>query len=459
MTEIKCGLEIHGYINVENKTKLFCNCAIEENATPNTNICPICTAMPGSKPMLPNKQAVDKIIAIALMLGCKINKRMLFQRKHYSWPDLPAGYQKTISGSYSNPIGVNGKFLGIRISDVHLEEDPARWDPVTGNVDYNRSGFPLVEIVTEPDFKSADELRDWLKALLTTLNYIKAIDKNAGVKADTNVSIGPKFNRVEVKNVNSFSNIVKAAEHEVLRQEEEIKEGKEIKQQTRAFDEKHGKTVFMRSKEEAADYMFIPEPDLPAINIDNNYIEKIRKTLPEKPDEKIKRLVKQYKLKKEDAFVICSDIMLSELFEKTARKINPLLAARWLRFELLRVLNYNKKELSETGINEKHMISLLASIEENKITETTAQKILEKLAEKPFDVTNYIKENKLGVISGVEELEKICREVIKNNNKVVSDYKKGRKEALNFLVGQVMKATKGKASPKELKEIFTKLIN
>jgi len=459
MTEIKCGLEIHGYINVENKTKLFCNCAIEENAKPNTNICPICTAMPGSKPMLPNKEAVDKIIAIALMLGCKINKRMLFQRKHYSWPDLPAGFQKTISGSYSNPVGVNGKFLGIRISDVHLEEDPARWDPLTGNVDYNRSGFPLVEIVTEPDFKSTTELRDWLKALLTTLNYIKAIDKNSGVKADTNVSIGPKFNRVEVKNVNSFSNIVKAAEYEVLRQEEEIKEGKEIKQQTRAFDEKHCKTVFMRSKEKAADYMFIPEPDLPVINIDDNYIEKIRKTLPESPDKKIERLAKQYKIKKEDSFVICSDILLSELFEKTARKINPLLAARWLRFELLRVLNYNKKELSETKINEKHIIDLLSLIETKKITETTAQKILEKLAGKLFDVNSYVKEHKLGVISGVEELEKICKDVIKKNNKVVSDYKKGRKEALNFLVGQVMKATKGKASPKELKEVFTKLIN
>jgi len=458
MTQLKCGLEIHGYINVENKTKLFCNCAIEEDAKPNTNICPICTAMPGSKPMLPNKQAVDKIIAIALMLGCKLNKRLLFQRKHYSWPDLPAGYQKTISGSYSFPVGVNGKFLGIGISDVHLEEDPAKWDPITGNVDFNRSGFPLVEIVTEPDFKSTGQLREWLKALLTTLNYIKAIDKNSGVKADTNVSIGPKFSRVEVKNVNSFSNIVKAAEYEVLRQEQEIKEGKEIKQQTRAFDEKHNKTVFMRSKEQAADYMFIPEPDLPVIKIDDNYIEKIRKTLPESPDKKIERLAKQYKIKKEDAFVICSDIMLSELFEKTARKINPLLAARWLRFELLRVLNYNKKELSETGINEKHMISLLTLIEENKITETTAQKILEKLAEKLFDVNSYVKEHNLKVISGVEELEKLCRDVIKKNNKVVSDYKKGRKQALNFLVGQIMKATKGKASPKHVNEIIKKLI-
>ncbi len=445
MVEIKCGLEIHGYINVQNKTKLFCNCAIEEDAKPNTNICPICTAMPGSKPMLPNKQAVDKTIAIALMLGCKINKRLLFQRKHYSWPDLPAGYQKTMSGSYSVPVGENGKFLG-------------KWDPLTGNVDYNRSGFPLVEIVTKPDFKSSKQVREWLKSLITTLNYIKAIDKNAGVKADTNVSIGPKFNRVEVKNVNSFKNIVKTIEYEILRQEKEINEGKTIKQQTRAFNEKHETTVFMRLKETAADYMFIPEPDIPVIKLTDNYIKKIKDGLPERPDEKIKRFVTEYKIKKEDAFVLCSDIILSELFEKITKKVNANIAARWLRFELLRVLNYNKKELSETEINEKHVIDLLKLVENKKITETTAQKILENLAKKPFNVTNYVKKHKLEAISGVEKLEKICKDVIKQHEKVVSDYKKGRKEALNFLVGQVMRATKGKASPKELKQIFIKLL-
>ena len=459
MIKIKCGLEIHGYINVENKTKLFCNCAIEEDAKPNTNICPICTAMPGSKPMLPNKQAVDKIIAIALILGCKINKRLLFQRKHYSWPDLPAGFQKTMSGSYSVPVGENGEFLGIGIEEVHLEEDPAKWDPLTGNVDYNRSGFPLVEIVTKPDFKSSKQVREWLKSLITTLNYIKAIDKNSGVKADTNVSIGPNFNRVEVKNVNSFKNIVKTIEYEILRQEREISEGKTIKQQTRAFNEEHGTTVFMRLKETAADYMFIPEPDLPVIKLTEDKIKKIEQKLPERPDEKIKRFLAKYKIKKEDSFVICSDILLSELFEKTAKKINPMLAARWLRFELLRVLNYNKKELSETKINEKHIIDLLKLVENKKITETTAQKILENLAEKLFNVNSYVKEHKLRVISAVKELEKLCKDIIRQHEKVVSDYKKGRKEALNFLVGQVMRATKGKASPKELKEIFTKLIN
>ena len=458
MTQVKCGLEIHGYINVQNKTKLFCNCAIEEDAKPNTNICPICTAMPGSKPMLPNKEAVDKIIAIALMLGCKINKRLLFQRKHYSWPDLPAGFQKTISGSYSFPVGVDGEFLGIGIQDIHLEEDPAKWDPLTGQVDYNRSGFPLVEIVTKPDFKSSKQVREWLKSLITTLDYIKAIDKNSGVKADTNVSISPKFNRVEVKNVNSFKNIVKTIEYEILRQEKEISEGKTIKQQTRAFNEKHGTTVFMRLKETAADYMFIPEPDLPLIKLTEKDIKKIKQKLPEKPDEKIKRFTIQYKIKKEDAFVICSDILLSELFEKTAKKINSLLTARWLRFELLRVLNYNKKELSDTEINEKHLIDLLRLVKTKKITETTAQKILENLVEKPFDVNSYVKEHKLSAISGVKELEKICKDIMKKNNKVVSDYKKGRKEALHFLIGQVMRATKGKASPKEVNEILRKLI-
>ena len=165
MPQTKVGLEIHGYLKMDNKSKLFCDCKIDTEAEPNTNICPVCTAQPGNKPKLPNKEAMDKILTIALMLNCKINKRLLFQRKHYSWPDLPAGYQRTISGSYSFPVGVEGNFDGIGISDIHLEEDPAKWDPVSGKVDYNRSGFPLVEIVTEPDFTSSEQVRLWLKKL------------------------------------------------------------------------------------------------------------------------------------------------------------------------------------------------------------------------------------------------------------------------------------------------------
>lgn len=231
MANPRIGLEIHGYLLMEQmKQKLFCECPVDEtNVPPNTNVCPCCSGMPGSKPMLPNKEAIDKAVAIGLMLGCKINPRLLFQRKHYSWPDLPNGYQKTMSGSYATPIGEHGEFLGIGITEVHLEEDPARWDPITGNVDYNRSGLPLIEIVTDPDFKDADQVRKWLQNLMTTLSYIKAINPEAGVKADVNVSI-EGHPRVEVKNVNSFKGIIKSIQFEIQRQEKEVKEKKEVKQ-------------------------------------------------------------------------------------------------------------------------------------------------------------------------------------------------------------------------------------
>ncbi len=457
MQKFKIGLEIHGYINVESRTKLFCNCALDAEAHPNTNICPVCTAQPGSKPMAANKEAFDKVVAISEMLGCKTNKRLLFQRKHYDWPDLPSGYQRTISGSYSFPVGVNGSFLGIGISDVHLEEDPARWDPETGFVDYNRSGFPLVEIVTAPDFEGTEQVRDWLKKLMTTLSYIRAIDANAGIKSDVNVSIAPEFNRVEIKNVNSFRSIVSAIEYELKRQEKEVREGKQIMQQTRAWNDNAAITVFMRSKEQAMDYMFIPDPDLPVIKIDDTYISNIASKLPEKPSEKIEKY-KKMKIDAVDAQVISSELLLAELFEKVIREINPVLAARWLRKELLRVLNYNKKELHELEIDERHIIQLLKLVESKKITDATAQKLLEKLVEKPFDVDKYVKEHNLSAVSDASLLEKLCREAIEENKKVADDYKSGNEKALHKLMGEVMKKSGGKATPKEVNEILRNLL-
>ena len=250
MVQCKIGLEVHGYLNVQNREKLFCRCAIAHEAEPNTHICPVCTAQPGCKPMTANAEAVEKILAIALMLDCTVNKKLLFQRKHYSWPDLPSGYQRTMSGSYATPVGEHGKFLDIGITEVHLEEDPARWDPETGCVDYNRSGFPLVEIVTDPEFTNPEQVRDWLKALVKTLAYIKAIDADAGIKADVNISIGPKFERVEVKNVNSFSSIVAAIQYEFKRQGEEVAAGKPIPMQTRAWSDATGENEVMRSKKQ-----------------------------------------------------------------------------------------------------------------------------------------------------------------------------------------------------------------
>ena len=298
------GLEIHGYLNTNEK--LFCRCKAEHGlkfSKPNTNICPVCTGQPGAKPMLTNKTAIDLALKISLILGCKINgisdersnelKRksgnvLSWQRKHYDWPDLPKGFQSTISGPYATPVGENGKFMEIRIREAHLEEDPAAWNPITGEIDYNRSGSPLIEIVTEPDFHFAEEVLDWIKQLTITLDYIKAIDKNSGIKMDVNVSI-PETNgeRVEIKNLNSLSSIKSAIEYEIQRQKKE----KQIARETRTFDESRGITILMRTKENSEDYRFISEPDLPAIKIEKSRIEKIMLSIPETPHEKLKKRV------------------------------------------------------------------------------------------------------------------------------------------------------------------------
>jgi aspartyl-tRNA(Asn)/glutamyl-tRNA(Gln) amidotransferase subunit B len=458
MVEIKVGLECHCYLNLGNRAKLFCDDAIDPEAGPNTNICPICTGMPGCKPMLPNEEALRKIVAVALMLNCRINKKLLFQRKHYSWPDLPSGYQRTMSGSYSTPVGEDGEFLGIGIADVHLEEDPARWDPESGTVDYNRSGFPLVEIVTKPDFRNAEQAREWLNKLVTTLGYIKAIDANAGIKSDVNVSIEPLFNRVEIKNVNSFKSIMRAIIYEIGRQEREAKQGKRIEQETRAWSETRGLTVFMRSKEQALDYMFIPDPDLPAISITDKYIEGIGKLLPERPHEKVERYAKELKIDKTDAEVISSELVLAQLFEEVAKEVSPVLAARWLRRELKRVANFSRKEIHELEIEAKHLIQLLKLVETEQITPVTARRILEKLVQKTFDVDEYVRKNKLLAVSDRQYLEELCAEAIAENPKAVADYRAGNEKALNFIIGAVIRRTKGKATPKEVNDILKRML-
>ena len=456
--KIKVGLEVHGYLNMESKAKLFCNCAIEPDAEPNTTICPICTGQPGSKPMLPNKDAIDKILAIAAILDCTINNRLVFQRKHYSWPDMPTGYQRTMSGSYSVPVGQNGSFLGIGIEEVHLEEDPARWDPEKGQIDYNRSGYPLVEIVTKPDFSSAEEVRVWLRRLMTTLSYIKAINPDLGIKSDVNVSVAPDFGRVEVKNVNSFRSIVRAIEYETARQQRDVAEGHKISMETRAWNDGKGMTIFMRQKETAVDYMFIPDPDLPAVKVTAADVKKTAEKLPEKPAAKIRKYVEKWKIDHVDAEVLSSEILLAELFEKVAAVVSPILAARWLRRELLRVLNYNKKELDEVKLDDRHIIQLLKLIESRRITDETAKGILEKLVEKPFDVEEYIKKNNLFAVGETNVLEKYAEEAIAENPAAVADFKAGKEKALNFIIGSVMRKSKGKATPQQVGDILKHIL-
>jgi len=448
----KIGLEIHGYLKTNEK--LFCRCKSEhglKHSRPNTNICPVCTGQPGAKPMLPNKTAINKVIQIALILGCKVNEKLVWQRKHYDWPDLPKGYQDTISGPYAIPVGEKGKFLGINITECHLEEDPAAWNPKTGEIDYNRSGSPLIEIVTEPDFKNSEEVVEWLKQLIATLSYIKAIDKKIGIKADVNISI-PKGKRVEIKNINSLKNIKTSIEYEIQRQKKELPKI----QETRMFDENKGTTTKMRAKEEAQDYRFISDPDLPIINIEKKRIEKTRFKIPETPSEKLKKILKKYQIEKKSAEILTKKLEIVEFFEKVIEKIRPKLAVRWVTEELLSVLNYNKKELEDIDIKSKHFIELLRLIEKNSITELKAKEILRSWKEKSFSP---IKEAKKHFqISDRKEIEKLAKKVMKENPKAVEDYKKGGAKAMNFLIGQVMKLSNKRADFKTAREILEKII-
>ena len=463
-TDIVIGLEIHCELNT--KTKLFCRCQkANKEDLPNSKCCPICLGHPGSKPVL-NKKAVEFALKLCLALNCEISPELIFSRKSYFYPDMSKNYQIS---QYEIPLGKNGKLRlsngkEIGITRMHMEEDPASLIHPAGLkesayvlVDYNRSGNPLVEIVTEPELTSPDEARDFMKQLITVLNYLEIFDINEGIiKADANISIKESgYKRVEIKNITGFKEIERALLYEVKRQKEEAHK---IEQETRSWDSERGITFSLRKKETEEDYGYIIDTDLTLVEITGKWLNEIKKQMPELAQDKVKKFIQKHKLKKEDAEIIAAEKQLAEMFEKVAEEIDPLLAAKWLRKELLRVLNYNKKALHEVEINEKHMIDLLKLVEAKKITDNVASKLLEKLVEKPFDVKQYIKKEGLEAVSDVSELEKYCKEAIAENPQAIEDYKKGEKKALNFIVGSVMKKTRGKATPKEVNEIILRLI-
>jgi aspartyl-tRNA(Asn)/glutamyl-tRNA(Gln) amidotransferase subunit B len=462
--DVMVGMEVH--VELDTESKLFCSCSTTAEI-PNSATCEVCLGHPGSKPVV-NKKAIDYALKLALALNCKISPELIFSRKSYFYPDMSKNYQIT---QYEIPLGKEGSIkIGekeIGIIRVHLEEDPAslvhKGSMETSPyvlVDYNRSGRPLCEIVTKPDIGSAEEARDFMKKLITILRYLKIFDiKKCIIKADVNVSVAESGNtKVEIKNVSGFKEIENAVKYEVERQKREVKEGKKIKQETRGWNPETGSTFFLRSKETEDDYGYIFDPDLVVIDIKKESIEKAKKEMPELPSEKAKKFVKLHKLKPEDAEILSAEIILADLFEKLAAEINPLAAAKWLRRELPRIAHYNKKELEELDIDERHIIELLAMVEKGEITEAVAKKILEKMLLKTFSPKEYVKKEKLAMVGGASELKKLCEEAVKENPTVVDDYKKGRLEALNFLVGQVMRKTKGTANPVELKEIIKKII-
>ncbi len=457
------GLETHIQLNTD--SKLFCGCPTKTTEKPNSQTCQICLGHPGSKPMF-NKKVLEYALKLCMALGCKIEKEIAFSRKTYFYPDMSKNFQIT---QYEIPLGKNGTIKLksgklVKIERIHIEEDPASLvhgtEGIAGSdsvlIDYNRAGIPLVEIVTEPCMTSPAEAREFFKELVRIVKYLKVFDENNGVlKSDLNLSI-PGHPRAEVKNVTGFKDAERALNYELVRQKMVVKTGKKSIQETRAWT--GSKTISLRSKETEADYGYIIEADLPVLTISKEMIQDIKDKVPELAHIRAARYVKEHKLDSIDAEVMAMELELAELFEKISQEIDPKLAAKWLRRELLRVLNYNKKSLKQVKLDEKQIIELLQLVESKQISETTGQKLMEKLIETPFSPLAYVKKQGLLQVTSKDEIKRICKQVIKENKQAVTDFKDGNEKSLHFLVGQVMRATKGKADPGVVNEVIRDIL-
>jgi len=436
--------------------KMYCDCPTNYQDVPtNTNVCPICTGLPGSKPLPPNERSVDAAIEIALMLGCEVitDQTIYIQRKHYDYPDLPSGYQRT-----SLPIARNGELQAIRIREVHLEEDPGQYDPVAGAVDYNRSGVPLVEIVTEPDIRSPEEGRSFLRMLTRVLEYTGKVRPEAGgaMRADVNISL-EGGGRVEVKNINSVKGAYRALKFEILRQREKLKRGEAVVRETRAYLESQMTTVPMRGKELEEDYRYIPDPDIFPLILDKARVETVKKQMVEAPHLREQRLVKQYRISLAAAGVIVSERELADLFEAVAKEVDPKLAATWFRTKLKKVLNYMKLRAADIKFTPTQLAQLLQMVRKKRVTPEQGELVLRELVKEPAEPEELLRKLGLAPLKR-SELEAAVVRAIKENPKAVKDYLKGRKEALNFLAGKVMKLTRGRADPRRItKLLLTKL--
>jgi len=454
-TPIVIGLEVH--VQLKTKTKLFCSCPTFTEE-PNTAICPTCLGHPGSKPVI-NEKALEYGAKLAIALGCKIAPHIQFARKTYFYPDLVKNYQIT---QQDDPLGSDGQIIlddgkVVRIARCHLEEDPGALIRETNSVlaDYNRSGIALCEIVTSPDMTSPAEAREFLKKLMNILGYLGIFDQDTCIiKADANVSIKEKkYTRVEIKNITGFKEIERALNYEVERQKTQ-----EVKKETRGWDDVKGITYSMRSKEEEADYGYIVEPDLPTFHISEEWINSVRSQIPELAQARAARWIKEWQLDTTDANVIASDIEVADLYEEIAKKVNPKTASHWVRREVLRLMNDNKQTLKETQFDAKGLIEVLDLYEKKKITNKIAQNIIRELASKKFSPIAYVKENKLETVADEGALDVLCKKVIGEQPKAVEDYKKGEEKSLMFLIGQVMKHTKGTASPQMVRELLITLL-
>ncbi len=488
------GLEVH--VQLKTATKIFCSCSTQFGASPNQNTCPVCLGLPGSLPVL-NEKVLERAVMVGLALNAQISPRIKFDRKNYFYPDLPKAYQisqydmpvcskgyLTITPSpYPLPLkGGEGKGNSggegveshthektIGITRAHLEEDAGKLvhEGVRDGswVDYNRAGTPLLEIVSEPDLRSPQEAFEYLTDLKAILRYLDVSDCNmeeGSLRCDANVSVrktgDSKFGtKVEIKNMNSFRAVEKALGFEIKRQTQLSEEGGRIIQETRLWDEGKGETFSMRSKEHAHDYRYFPEPDLVPFSVPKGRIEEIRKSLPELPRAREKRFQTQYGLSHYDASVLVSDKALGDYFEYCAKhKVSPKLASNWIQSELLGVLKARGEALEHSKVTAEHLAGLIRLIEDGTISGKIAKDILPMMFETGKSAEMIVKENGLVQVTDAALLEEASSRVIDANPKVVEDFKKGKEQAVGFLVGQVMKETKGKANPKLVNEILKK---
>ena len=471
--ETVIGLEVH--VELATKTKIFCSCSTEFGGAPNTHTCPVCTGMPGSLPVL-NKQVVEFAMAIGLATNCEITKVCKFDRKNYFYPDNPQNYQ--ISQLYL-PIARNGYVeieagstkKKVRIHEMHMEEDAGKlihdeWDD-TSLVDYNRSGVPLVEIVSEPDMRSADEVIAYLEKLRMIIQYLGASDcklQEGSMRADVNLSVREagteEFGtRTEMKNLNSFKAIARAIEGERERQIDLLEEGKTVVQETRRWDDNKESSYAMRSKEDAQDYRYFPEPDLVPIVISDQWLEQIRARQPELRSEKLERYKKEFDIPEYDAEIITGSRHMADLFEKASAICGkPKKVSNWLMVETLRLLKDRGMEPEDLAFSPENLAKLVNLTESRAINSSVAKEVFEKIFAEDVDPEVYVEEHGLKTVNDEGALEEALKKVIADNPQAVEDYRGGKEKALGALVGQTMKAMKGKADPgivnQKLREII-----
>ncbi|MBM4307576.1 MAG: Asp-tRNA(Asn)/Glu-tRNA(Gln) amidotransferase subunit GatB [Deltaproteobacteria bacterium] len=468
------GLEVHAQLLT--RSKIFCGCSTSFGEEPNTQTCPVCTGQPGSLPVI-NRKAVEFAIKLGLATNCRIAPYSLFARKNYFYPDLPKGYQISM---YEYPLAehgfvditVKGEKRRIGLIRIHMEEDAGKLKhgetpekAPFSYVDFNRTGVPLVEIVSGPDIRSPQEAGEYLRRLRAILQYLEVCtgDMEKGTfRCDANVSVRPKGQtqfgtRTELKNMNSFRNVEKALEYEIKRQIEVLKDGEEVIQETRLWDTDQNITVSMRGKEEAHDYRYFPDPDLVPLRVDDQWIEEIRKGLPELPDQKRERFIQDYKIPEYDAEILTSTKAMANFFEDCVRLFpEPKTVSNWMMGDLLREMKRDEKEIEQCLVTPKHLAEMLTMMKEGTISGKIAKDVFEEMYRTGDWPAMIVKEKGWVQILDTGEIEGVVENVLQSNPKLVEDYRNGKEKVFGFLVGEVMKGTKGKANPKLVNELLRK---